>query len=310
MSLLPQEPSRPKTNISDFNIIVYGMPKIGKTTLASKFPKAVFLATEDGQNAIECFRVGIDSWNTFLDACGELKEGEHGFETIILDTLDNLWVLCQRHVCDKRNIEHESELAYGLGSELVRAEFFRALNKLAMLPYGLVMISHAVVREISTRTGKIDRTMPSFKEKEQSKLLGMADFILYCDLLTAPGPDGKPETRRVIRTKTSESYVSGDRTGRLPDPMPLDYAVFREEFDAAVAAHAASVGGTGSNGNPAPAARTQPAAPVPPKPTAPRPIPPKPQAPAAAPNSQRPQSAQRPQSTQSAQTPQTARKEA
>jgi len=149
-----------------FNFIVYGMPKIGKTTLASKFPKAIFLATEDGQNAIECFRVGIDTWSTFLDVCAELKAGQHNFETIIVDTLDNLWVLCQRHVCEKRGIEHESELAYGLGAELVRSEFFRTLNKLAMLPYGLVMISHAVVREITTRTGKIDRVLPSFKEKE------------------------------------------------------------------------------------------------------------------------------------------------
>ena len=282
MPLLPKEPSRPKTNLADFNIVVYGMPKIGKTTLASKFPKAIFLATEDGQNAIECYRVGLDSWSAFLDACAELKAGGHGFETIIVDTLDNLWVLCQRHVCEKRGIEHESELAYGLGSELVRAEFFRALNKLAMLPYGLVMISHAVVREITTRTGKIDRVLPSFKEKEQGKLLGMADFILYCDLLSVPGPDGKPETRRVIRTKTSEHYVSGDRTGRLPDPLPLDYVVFRQEFDKAVAAHAASLGSPKPNSNPAPAA-----------PPPPAPAPQKPTAPAANPNTQKPQTARK-----------------
>ena len=174
-------------------------------------------------------------------------------------------MLCQRHVCEKRGIEHESELAYGLGSELVRAEFFRAMNKLAMLPYGLVMISHAVVREITTRTGKIDRVIPSFKEKEQGKLLGMADFILYCDLATTQGPDGKSETRRVIRTKTSEHYISGDRTGRLPDPMPLDFQVFKTEFDKAVAAYTASQGTaktSGQSSGPAPATPPKVSAPV------------------------------------------------
>ena len=238
MSLLPKNPTRPKTGLADFNFIVYGPPKIGKTTLAANFPKTVFLATEDGQNAIECFRVGLDSWDAFLDACAELKGGEHGFETIVVDTIDNLWELCRRHVCEKRSIEHESELAYGLGSELVRTEFFRAMNKLSMLPYGLVLISHSIVREIKTRTGKIDRVIPSFKEREQGKLLGMADFILFCDLLSIPGTDGKPETHRVIRTKTSEHYISGDRTGQLPDPLPLDFTVFKTEFDKAAAAHA------------------------------------------------------------------------
>ena len=238
MALLPTEPTRPKTDLSDFNFIVYGPPKIGKSTLASCFPAAVFLATEDGQNALDCYRVGVDSWVLFLDACGELLEGKHPFKTVVVDTVDNLWGLCQRYVCEKRSIEHESELAYGLGSELVRAEFFRALTKLSMLPYGLVLISHAQTREITTRTGKYDRVLPSFKQREQGRLLGMADFILYCDLLVVPGEDGKPLTQRVIRTKTSEAYIAGDRTGRLPDPLPLDFAVFKTEFDKAAAAHA------------------------------------------------------------------------
>jgi hypothetical protein len=43
----------------------------------------------------------------------------------------------------------------------------------------------------------------------------------------------------VIRTKTSEAWVSGDRTGRLPDPLPLEFGAFKEAFDKAVASHAA-----------------------------------------------------------------------
>lgn len=237
MNLLPKEPTVPKSELSDFNTIIYGPPKIGKTTLASRFPGAVFLATEDGQNAIECFRVLINTWDNFLDACGELLEGDHPYKTVIVDTVDNLWELARRYICDKRGIEHESELAYGLGSELVRTEFFRALTKLSMLSYGLVLISHSVTREITTRTGKYDRAIPSFKEREQGRLLGMADFILYCDLVTVPDEDGAPQVHRVIRTKTSEAYVSGDRTGRLPDPLPLDFEVFKQEFDEAVACY-------------------------------------------------------------------------
>ena len=234
MSILPKAPTSPQTRLSDFNFIIFGQPKIGKTTLAANFPKALFLATEDGQNSLQCYRVGLDSWGAFLDTCTELQKGDHPFETLVVDTVDNLWELCRRHVCEKRRIEHESELAYGLGSELVRTEFFRALNKLAMLPYGIVLISHAITREITSRTGKYNRTIPSFKEREQSKLLGMADFILFCDLLSVPGADGKTELRRVIRTKTSESYVSGDRTGKLPDPLPLDFHAFEQAFNNAV----------------------------------------------------------------------------
>jgi len=238
MALLPTEPTKPKTDLSDFNFIIYGPPKIGKTTLASDFPGAVFLATEDGQNALECYRVPVDSWPGFLDACSELMAGKHPFKTIVVDTVDNLWGLCQRFICEKRGIEHESELAYGLGSELIRAEFFRALTKLSMLPYGLVLISHAVSREVTTRTGKYDRVIPSFKQREQGRLLGSADFILYCSFNVVADEDGQPQSHRVIRTKTSEAYIAGDRTGRLPDPLPLDFSAFKKEFDKAADAHA------------------------------------------------------------------------
>jgi hypothetical protein len=238
MAMLPTERTKPKTDLSDFNFIIYGPPKIGKTTLAADFPGAVFLATEDGQNALDCYRVPMDSWPGFLDACGELLAGDHPFKTVVVDTVDNLWGLCQRYICEKRSIEHESELAYGLGSELIRVEFFRALTKLSMLPYGLVLISHAVTREITTRTGKYDRVLPSFKEREQGRLLGMADFILFCDFVVVPDEEGKPHARRAIRTKTSETYVAGDRTGRLPDPLPLNFGVFKQEFDKAAVAHA------------------------------------------------------------------------
>ncbi len=239
MALLPTEPTRRCTDLSAFNFVVYGPPKIGKTTLASRFPASLFIATEDGQNSLECFRVGVDSWPGFLAVAAELMEGNHAFQTIIVDTVDNLWGLCQRFICEKKGVEHESELAYGLGAELIRTEFFRALTKLSMLPYGLVLISHAVTKEVTTRTGTTHRVVPSFREREQGRLLGMADFILYCDLMPVPGADGKPQVQRVIRTKTSENYIAGDRTGRLPDPLPLDFDVFKREFDLAASAHAA-----------------------------------------------------------------------
>ena len=234
MSLLPTEPTKPKTALSDFNWIIYGAPGIGKTTLANDFPGALFLATEDGQGAHGCYRVAVDSWEKFLGACRELAQGKHSFATIIVDTVDNLWSLCATYVCAKRGIEHESELEWGKGFELVRTEFFRALTKLSFLPHGLVMISHAQDTDVETRTRKFTKTVPSFKLREQPRLLGMVDFIFYCDHDATKDATGKPTYQRVIRTKAAEAYVAKDRTGRLPDPMPLGFDHLSKAFDEAV----------------------------------------------------------------------------
>jgi len=64
----------------------------------------------------------------------------------------------------------------------------------------------------------------------------MVDLILFCDLEVTPGPDGKPTVRRVMRTKPSPNYEAGDRTGRLPEVIDLDFRVFLEAFNKPTAA--------------------------------------------------------------------------
>jgi hypothetical protein len=148
-------------------------------------------------------------------------------------------------------VEHESDLAYGKGYALITNEFYRVLNKLALLPYGLFLISHAQEREFETRTGKVMRVVPTLPDKARKVVLGMADMVLFCDLDLAPGADGKPFARRVMRTKPSSSYEAGDRTGRLPETIDLDYQKFLDAFAGATAVR------------PAPGTATTPTAPSP-----------------------------------------------
>ena len=235
MGLLPKEKSTPRNKLTDYNIFLYGMPKIGKTTFASHFPDAVFLATEAGHHALSVFKVDLASWEDFLDACSELAEGKHNFRNVVIDTVDNLWMLCRNHICAKNKIEHEADLKYGKGYALILNEFARVLTKLSMLPFGLVLISHVAVQELETRTGTIHKIVPSLPEKPRKMILGMADMILFFDQDIARAEDGKQSIRRVVRTQPSPNYEAGDRTGRLPEIIELDYNKFADAFSAATA---------------------------------------------------------------------------
>jgi len=229
--MLPKSKTTPKGNLSDLTALLYGPSKIGKSTWCSHAENALFLATEPGLNALEVFETPITCWEDLLQACAEIAEGKHNFKTIVIDTIDNAYRMCADYICTKSKVEHESDLGYGKGYALINNEFQRVLNKLAFLPYGLILISHSMERDIETRTGKHTRIVPTLPEKARKLVTGLVDLILFCDLDATPSEDGKPKYQRVMRTKPSPNYDAGDRTGRLPNTIPLDFPSFIKAFN-------------------------------------------------------------------------------
>jgi hypothetical protein len=233
MSLLPIQKTPPRADLADLSVLLYGASKIGKSTLCSHADGALFLATEAGLNHLEVFQTPIAKWEELLTACAEIAAGTHPFRTIIIDTVDQAYRLCSEYILAKFKIEHESDLGYGKGYALVNNEFMRVLTKLSLLPYGLFLISHAQEKELDTRTGPITRITPTLPDKARKIVLGLVDMILFCDLDTTSGANDEAITRRVIRTKPSLHYEAGDRTGRLPDVLDLDYAAFLHAYQSA-----------------------------------------------------------------------------
>ena len=167
-----------------------------------------------------------------LEACSAIAKGEHGYQTIIVDTIDNAYGLCAKHVCQKAQKEHESDFGYGKGYAMVNNEFQRVINRLAFLPYGLILVSHSTQKEVDDPTGSYTKSVPTLPDRARKIVIGLVDMILYCDLDKSVDESGKVTYQRVIRTKPNQGYEAGDRTGRLPATLPLDYAEFKKAYSA------------------------------------------------------------------------------
>lgn len=122
------------------------------------------------------------------------------------------------------------DLDHGKGWAFVKNEWHRVLTRLASLPYGLILISHAVDKQVKTRTEEYTKVQPSLPDRARGVVLGLVDMILYCDAVSRKGKDGQLVVERVIRTKPSPAYEAGDRTGRLPEMLPLDFDAFLKAF--------------------------------------------------------------------------------
>ena len=227
---LPTKPTPPTTDLSSKTTLIFGQPKIGKSDFASKFPGALFFECEPGLGELEVFKIPTYTWPDFLEACKLVAAGDHPFKTIVIDTADNAFKFCSEHICAKHNVEYEGDLPHGKGWAFVKNEWHRVLTRLASLPYGLVLISHATEKTIETRTGEHTKTQPSLPDRARNVVLGLVDMILYCDTASRKDAEGKFVTERVIRTKPHPTYEAGDRTGRLPEVLPLNFEAFRRAF--------------------------------------------------------------------------------
>lgn len=214
---LPIEKSKRVTQLEAQVMLIYGRPKIGKSTLASNFEDALFIATEAGLNHLEVFRVNVNSWEKFLEVCADLGKTDR-FKTIVIDTVDNLVSYCTEYVCNREKINHPSEYDYGKGWSMVHQEFKRVLSKVTKLGRGVVFIGHSKAEEVKTKTKSYTHETITVTGENRREILNMCDLILFVDKES----DGDEE-RRVIRTKPSLYYEAGDRTGLLPDVLPLSY---------------------------------------------------------------------------------------
>lgn len=231
---LPTEKSSTTLTPETAKVLLYGAPKVGKTTLAASIDpdRTLFVATEPGHGAMEIFKVPVSSWEEFRQV-GPLLAADKGerFTTVVIDTIDELAKQCQDKVMVDMGGTHPSEFEYGKGWNAVATEFKLRVGALCSLGLGVWFVSHAKEEEVKKRVGSITVYRPDAPTSARKFLTGFCDWILYAEVIQ--GDDGE---QRVLRTQPAENHEAGGRIpeGRppLPDPLPLDAAALREAMAA------------------------------------------------------------------------------
>lgn len=216
---LPLEKTAPTLSASSSKVLLYGAPKVGKSTLAAGLPgKTLFLACEPGLGGLDVFQVPVRSWQDFRDVCAAL-DGEHDFDTVVVDTVDELFRFCSDAAMKELGIQHPSDLGYGKGWAAVRDKFSLGVGYVANQGLGVWFISHAKDIEIKQRIGTINKTVPSIGGSAREFLVGFCDHIFFADFVETDA--GKA---RVLHTEGSENWEAGSRTDsvRLASPLPMD----------------------------------------------------------------------------------------
>ena len=210
-------------DLKGYTILLYGAPKTGKTTIASKFSKALLLGFEAGYLTIPgIMALPINSWSEFKSVLKQLKtdEGHEAYDNIVIDTVDICYDLCEKYICNRESVENIGDLAYGKGYNMVSKEFDEALRLIPQLGYGLVMISHSQDKVFTDENGKeYNQICPTLGNRPRLIVDRMSDLIIYAHPIQEE--DGSIHTVGFMRQ--TPRFVAGSRFKYTPDSIDFNY---------------------------------------------------------------------------------------
>lgn len=214
---------------------------MGKTTIATRFPKHFLLAFEKGYSAIPgAMAQPINSWSEFKKVLRQLKDprGHDKYETIIIDTADIAYSYCEKYICSNAKradggfgVDAIGDIPYGKGYGLVENEFDECLRSIVQMDYGLVIISHAIDKTFTDENGQeFNKIVPTLDKRATKVVSRMTDIIGYSRGIL--DDEGKTTTKLFMRG--TPRYMAGSRFKYTPDYIDFNYQSLTKAINDAI----------------------------------------------------------------------------
>jgi hypothetical protein len=199
-------------------VLFFGPEGRGKTTLASKFPKPLGLLLERGvprgvtMDAVE----DVKSYDDVITTLRELIEDTHGYETLVIDTLDALEPLLLAYVCAKNNWKNIESPSYGKGWLIADDEWRRFLRGLTALRerqrMTIVLIAHSTIERFDDpRAPTFTQYLPKLHKRARHLILDACDVVGFLaeDLRVVTDDSGFRERVRATSSNQRFLFVEG-----------------------------------------------------------------------------------------------------
>lgn len=221
-------------------ILIYGPHGLGKSTFGAMADRPVFIQTEDGLAGlpdVPAFPLA-KSYDEVRDQLLYLSKENHGYKTLVIDSIDWLEPMIWKKLCDQENVASIEKVGGGYGKGFGMAldiwhEYLRALNYLRdTKDMTIIQIAHAQIRRFDNpETEGYDRYEIKLHKAASALLQEHSDIVLFANYFVGVTKDAKAFSKdgrtravggeRVLYTCERPSAVAKNRYG-LPEEIPFD----------------------------------------------------------------------------------------
>lgn len=228
-------------------ILCYGVEGIGKSTFGSQAPKPIFIQCEDGLDEIATDRLPLaTSFDDVVAALTELRNEQHDYETVVIDSADWLERLVWDKLCAQHGVTSIEKVDGGYARGYTHAltfwrEIIDHLNALRNTRGMVVLlIAHSKVERFEDpESSPYDRYSPRLHKHAAALISEWCDAVLFATRkMRAQSEDagfGRKRTiahaigtgggERILRCVGGPSCVAKNRYG-ITEELPLSWAAF------------------------------------------------------------------------------------
>lgn len=237
IDILGIQPSVISRDLKGKYVLIYGAPKVGKTSFAAKFKKNLILAFEMGTNALDGVYVQpIQKWSEFKTVVRQLgnTKAREMYDTVTIDTASIAYDLCEQYVCAQNGVQKISEIPWGAGYTAVKQEFESTLRQITMLGYGIILIAHEEVRKENIDDSEKEFYRPALNKRCYEICNRLVDVIGYI----AVEWDENGNSHRYLYTRQTPYVMAGSRFKYLAPKIEFGYQQLVDAIAEAIEASA------------------------------------------------------------------------
>ncbi len=204
------------------NFFIYGKPMSGKSYFASFFPSPLSLNTDDNAEQGttpfikiknlrgEDGKLKVSAIKQLDETIAELQTNNQGFQTIVVDVVDDICALIEQAICIDNDVQNLSDIPYGKGYAMFNTVLQQFVLDLKSLSLNIVYISREL-ENVDPQTGEVTSS-PSLKQKYQNLFEGNCDLVIHTKRF------GKGTYTRTVtdyRTNYKKENIKDARVKRL-----------------------------------------------------------------------------------------------
>lgn len=238
--VLPENKKKQVTVDLEPDFWIYGDSYVGKSTFCDSIPNLLFINTDGNTDNLSSPSIQLSNevtkvgrmiqtkyaWEVFEEIVTELEAKENSYKYIVLDLVEDLRELCRLYMYSKLKIQHESDMDYSKGWDMVTTKFNSTIKRIKNAGYHVVYISKELEKEVKPKGGLAFTTYkPNIQDKAASILAGTVDITMRAFI----DDDGS----RKLQLKKIPNVFGGGRYNFVNDTCGLTFDDLKKEIELA-----------------------------------------------------------------------------